>query len=242
MTRSLATLITVLFVAPAQAQTPPSPPSITVNGSAEVKVAPDEVILTVGVETHSTDIAVAREENDRRVKAITEAARAQGVSAQHVKTEFLDIQPRYSDEYERRNFIGYFARRSLSITIRKVQTFETLLSSALTAGANYVHGIEFRTTELRKHRDAARAMALTAAREKAEAMSSTLDARIGAPLSIQEGYSGWWSPYSSWWGPRSGGMSQVNAQMGDGRGASDDALVPGLISVAANVTVTFALR
>jgi uncharacterized protein YggE len=229
-------------VAPAQAQTPASPPSITVNGSAELKVAPDEVILTVGVETDSTNIATARGENDSRVKAITEAARGHGVSAQHVKTEFLDVQPRYRDEYNRRDFIGYFARRSLSITIRNVQTFETLLSSVLAAGANYVHGIEFRTTELRKHRDAARVMALTAAREKAQAMSAALNATIGSPLSIQEGYSGWWSPYSSWWGPRGGGMTQNSMQLGENRGASDDALVPGLISVAANVTVTFSLR
>ena len=114
----------------------------------------------------------------------------------------------------------------------------------LTAGANYVHGIDFRTTELRKHRDAARALALVAAREKAEAMAATLNVPLGAPQNIQEGYSGWWSPYTSWWGQRSGGMmTQNSVQYSDGRGAaSEDALSPGQISVSANVSVTFELR
>lgn len=189
----------MLAAGPVADQTP-APGTITVNGNAEVRVAPNEVILTVGVETDSLDIARARSENDRRIKAISDAARARGVAAEHVKTDFLDIQPRYKDDYPRREFLGFFARRSLVITLRDVSKFEPLLSSVLTAGANYVHGIDFRTTELRKHRDAARALALIAAREKAGAMAGTLNVTLGAPVTIQEGYSGWWSPYTSWGG------------------------------------------
>lgn len=237
----VAALFVMLIAAPSSAQTTPSR-SIAVSGTAEVRVPPNEVILTVGVETDSLDITKARAENDRRVKAIVEAVRGHAVSAEHVKTDFLDIQPRYTDS-ARREFLGYFARRTLVITLRDVSKFEPLLSSVLTAGANYVHGIDFRTTELRKHRDAARALALTAAREKADAMAATLDVRLGAPANINEGHSGWWSPYSSWWGPRGGGMMAQNAiQMPDGRGGSDDVLVPGLISVSANVSVTFELQ
>ena len=221
----------------------PASRTISVNGTAEIRVPPNEVILTVGVETDSTEIARARAENDRRVKAISEAAREQGVAAEHVKTEFLDIQPRYRDEYTRREFLGYFARRSLVITLRDVSKFEPLLSSVLSAGANYVHGIDFRTTDLRKHRDQARALALVAAREKAEAMAEALKVNLGTPMSIQEGYSGWWSPYSSWWGSRNSGWTAQNVVQGGGGNpaASEDALVPGQISVSANVSVTFEL-
>ena len=86
-------LVTVLSAGPAGAQVP-APRTISVNGNAEVRVAPNEVILTVGVETDAFEIARARAENDRRVKAIAEAARGQGIAADHVKTDFLDIQPR----------------------------------------------------------------------------------------------------------------------------------------------------
>ena len=220
-----------------------APRTISVSGTAEMKVAPDEVILSVGVETDSKDITVARSANDARVKAISQAVESLGVPATLVKTDFLDLQPRYRNYPTREDFLGYFARRSIVITIRDVSKFESTLSAVLAAGANYVHGIEFRTTELRKHRDEARRLALIAAREKAEAMAATMKVSLGSPMSIQEGYSGWWSPYSSWWGSRGGSQMVQNVVQEPGaRGAGpDDALVPGQISVTATVNVTFEL-
>jgi uncharacterized protein len=235
--------ILVLFAAAAASAQTPAQRTISVNGNAEVRVAPDEAILSIGVETDSIDIERARAENDRRIRAVAQAARRQGVAAEHVKTDFLDIQPRYRDSETRRDLLGYFARRSLVITVRDLTKFEAVLSGALAAGANYVHGIEFRTTELRRHRDAARRLALIAAREKAEAMTAALNVALGAPITIQEAYGGWWSPYSSWWGPRYGGMMTQNAVQDSGSrgGSGDDAVVPGQIAVSANVTVVFEL-
>ena len=48
--------------------------TITVTGQAEIKVAPDEVLLSIGVETDNLDIARARADNDARVKAVVAAA------------------------------------------------------------------------------------------------------------------------------------------------------------------------
>ena len=238
----VATVLVGLAAADSSAQTSASR-TIAVSGNAEVRVAPDEVILSIGVETDSKDIGVARSDNDARVKAINQAAQAQGIQPEHIKTDYLDLQPRYRDYTTRETFLGYFARRSLVITIRDVSKFDAILSAVLAAGANYIHGVDFRTTELRRHRDAARRAALTAAREKAEAMAATFNAALGDPIGIQEGYSGWYSPYASWWGQRYGGqMTQNVVQESGARGAADDPLVPGQISVTASVTVTFELR
>jgi uncharacterized protein YggE len=239
-----ATFLLLLATGPAasaQAQLPERR-TISVNGSAEIRVVPNEVLLTVGVETNAMDITTARAENERRIKAVVDAARQVGVAAEHLRTDYLDIQPRYEDSSSRQRFLGYFARRSLVITLRDISRFEELLAGVLTGGANYVHGIEFRTTDLRKHRDAARERALLAAREKATAMAAVMGIALGAPVSITEGYSGWSSPYSSWWGPRGGGWSAQNVTQDSGRGASDEALVPGQISVMATVTVTFEIN
>jgi hypothetical protein len=241
--RTCISVVVVLFsaVVGAAAQNPIQR-TIIVNGQAEIKVAPDEVLLSVGVETDNMDIARARADNDARIKAIVAAATRNGIPAEHIKTEFLDIQPRYRDEYERRTFLGYFARRSLALTLREPSKFEAVLSDVLTAGANYVHGVDFRTTQLRKHRDDARRQAIQAAREKAGDMAAALSVSLGAPVNITEQYSGWWSPYSSWWGNRGGGMMFQNVmQDRRGAGAGEDSLVPGQISVSATVSVTFEL-
>jgi uncharacterized protein YggE len=236
-----ALVLSALALVPS-AQAQPASGTITVNGQAEVKVKPDEVMITVGVETDNMDIARARADNDTRVKAIVAAATAQGLRAEDVRSEFLDIQPRYRDESDRRTFLGYFARRSLSVTLRETARFEALLTSLLSAGANYIHGIDFRTSELRRHRDEARGLAVRAAREKAAGLASALNVTVGAPVSINEQHSGWWSPYATWWGGRYGGAMYQNV-LQDHRGSTDAAetLVPGQISVTASVSVTFEL-
>lgn len=56
----------------------------------------------------------------------------------------------------------------------------TRLDSHRTGGSNYVHGVDFRTTELRVRRDRARALAIVAAKEKAEAWPVNSIERSGA--------------------------------------------------------------
>ncbi len=228
--------------APAFSLAPVEPRTIVTTGDAEVRVVPDEVILTLGVETSSKQLAVAKQTNDERVQAIIAAAQSHGVRPQDIQTEYLHIEPRYRDSYEQRDFIGYFVRRTIVLTLEDIEAFEGLLGSVLESGANYIHGIEFRTTELRRYRDEARALAVQAAREKAAALAGELGQRIGAPQAIQEEASSWFSGYSSWWGGAWGGVAQNVIQNAPAGGLDSGTLAPGQIAVRARVSVTFALR
>ncbi len=160
-----------------------------------------------------------------------------------MQTDFLSIEPRYDNGYTHRDFIGYFVRKTISFTLRDVSRFEGLLSSALAAGANYVHGIEFRTTELRTHRDQARALAINAAREKALSLAKELGQKVGQPHSIREDQTWWWSGYNTWWGSRwGGGMAQNVVQNAGGGSGPDGSIAPGQITISARVTVSFELE
>ena len=242
---SLAVLLILALTAWAQDQPASAEPRrVTVTGEAEVRVVPDEVILTLGIETWDKDLDIAKRENDAvldRVLALTEEL---DVSPEHVQTDYLNIDPRYRDSYyEERDFIGYFVRKNVVITLRDINRFEDLLSGALEAGVNYVHGVEFRTTELRQHRDEARALAINAAREKAVALAGELDQEVGEPLNVQEEQASWWSSYNAWWGGRWGsGMSQnVIQEVGGTSLLADSTLAPGQIKVSARVSVSFEL-
>jgi uncharacterized protein YggE len=220
------------------------PGLITVTGDADVKVVPDEVILTLGVETWDENLSVAKRQNDARVKAVLALAKNYGIESKYIQTDHISIEPRYHDNYERDRLIGYFVRKTIVITLKDLDKFEDLLTSALEAGVNYVHGIQFRTTELRKHRDQARALAIKAAQEKATALAGELGQRVGQPRTIREDHAGWWSWYNAWWGSRwSGGMAQnVIQEVGGGSFATEDSIAPGQITVNARVTVSFALE
>jgi uncharacterized protein YggE len=223
---------------------PEMPRTVTVTGEAEVRVVPDEVILTLGVETWDKNLERAKGENDRIVAQVLALAGEHGVPAEHVQTDYVSIDPRYRDGYyEERDFIGYFVRKNVVVTLRDLARFEPLLSDALEAGVNYVHGVEFRTTELRQHRDEARSLAIRAAREKAVALAGALNQDVGQPLTIQEEQAGWWSSYNVWWGSSwaAGASQNVIQELGGASYLADSAVAPGQINVNARVSVTFQL-
>ncbi|HOU13093.1 MAG TPA: SIMPL domain-containing protein [Anaerolineae bacterium] len=216
--------------------------TITVNGEAQVRIMPDEVILTLGIETSDTNLSRAKQLNDQIVTKVQAVAKRYGIPAECVQTDYLNIEPRYNDGYTQREFVGYFVHKTVVITLRDLAKFEDLLSALLESGVNYVHGIEFRTTDLRKYRDQARELALQAAREKATAMAATLDQKLGEPRSIQEEANRWWSGYGSGWWGRWGGMTQnVIQEVGGDYASFDSSLAPGQISVTARVAVSFAM-
>ena len=247
----LASAATLAFLLPASLQSvnlpttveTQQPGHISVSGEAEVRVIPDQVVLTLGVQTWDEDLDDAKNRNDRIIQKVTALAERYNIPAKHVQTDYINVEPRYEDYYEANRLLGYVVRKSIVVTLSDLDQFEGFLTEALESGVNYVHGIEFRTTELRKHRDEARALAVKAAQEKAQAMAQELDLGVGAPVEIHEESAGWYSWYSrSWWGSHFSGMSQnVIQDFGNGMSLEDSGIAPGQISVKARVSMQFNL-
>lgn len=219
---------------------------ISVTGNAEVRVAPDEAVLALGVQTLDAELTTARDKHNTTVRAVNKALAELQVKPEQIQTDHVGVEPTCKN-YERIcEPVGYVFRQTIVVTINDVTRVEEILTAAIEHGANVVHGIDFRTTRLREHRDKARALAIKAAREKAEALARELGEKIGAPTSISEGYQGWsyWGG-SYWWGryQSSWGMTQnYSIQSGPAPESGDSTVSIGLIGVSANVSVTFALR
>jgi hypothetical protein len=217
--------------------------TIRVNGEASVMVEPDEVVLTVGIETRHVQLKTAKQRSDEVLREAIDVAKAHGIETRYIQTDYMQVEPRYKD-YEYTVFDVYVVRQNLVLTLRQIENFEVLLTDLLDTGVTNVQGIQFRTTELRKYRDQARALAIKAAKEKAIAMAGELDQNIGEPITIEEGYQGWYSWYDGWWGSRAGGAMTQNViqEAGPSTYSGDSTLAPGQIAVTANVTVMFGLK
>jgi len=211
---------------------------ITVIGEGEVKVMPDEVILTLGVETWGKDLIIAKRENDEIAKKVLALAKKYEIETKNVKTVHIRIEPRYKDIYKRSTLIGYYVRKTIVFRLRDISKFEGLLSSALEAGANSVYGVQFSTTELKKYRHQARTFAIRDAKQKANELAKELGQKVGKPHTILEEPSGWWSRYYSGTAGRIGGMPQNVRGIA---GESESNIAPGQINVKAKVTVSFEL-
>jgi hypothetical protein len=240
---------TVLWLALAGVALSQQPPGIgdqakiTVTGEATVNVKPDKIVLVLGIDTSDADVVVAKRKNGELMKKAVEIAKGCGVQEKQIQTDYLSIEPRWKDGYDRENFLGYFVVNTLMVTLSDVEQLDRLITSALQAGINRINGIDYQTTEFKKYREQARELALKAAKEKGEKMSAVLGQKIGKPIQISENYtrSGW---YGGWGGGRSSGMSQqvVNAISDVGGGGEiTESVALGMLGIGASVTVTFEL-
>jgi uncharacterized protein YggE len=223
----------------------PEPRVVTATGDASVKVAPDEVVVTFGVETEDPQLEAAKAQNDDIVRQVLDQLKGFGVADDHIQTEYMGISPSYDyPSYAMPRLKGYNVQKTIVVTLSDLSKFEDLLSGVLSAGANYVHNVEFQTTELRKYRDQARALAIQAAKEKATALAGELGQELGEPVTITEEQSSWQSWYGYGWGSGlSGNQTQnVVVQTASTPLAEGATVAPGQISVNARVSVTFALK
>jgi hypothetical protein len=242
----MGTVLWLALAGVAMSQQPPGSgerAKITVNGEATVNVKPDKIVLVLGIDTSDADVVVAKQKNGELMKKAVEIAKECGVQEKQIQTDYLSIEPRWKDGYDRENFLGYFVVNTLMVTLSDLEQLDRLITSVLQAGISRINGIDYQSTQFKKYREQARELALKAAKEKGEKMSAVLGQKIGKPIQISENYtrSGW---YGGWGGGRSSGMSQqvVNAisDVG-GDGEISESVALGMLGIGASVTVTFEL-
>jgi hypothetical protein len=236
-----------------------APPQINVSGSAEVKVAPDEVDLSVGVETRNESLEEAKRQNDQRISKALEFLQRNGVKDKEVQTDYISIEPVYDPTagidprtglplpgYDKHKALVepayYLVRKSIGLKLIDLSKFDMILSGLVSNGVNHVQRTEFRTSELRKHKDKARAMAVQAAKEKAEAMAAQLGVKLGKPYNINVNDWSGWSPQASWGLGGGGGYQNVSQNVGGPTAENGPTIAVGQISVSANVSVSFLIE
>jgi hypothetical protein len=241
----LAFTIAVASASTLFAQTATQPPMISVSGSAEVKVAPDEILLSVGVETRDERLETAKQDNDARISKALAFLKACDLKSKDIQTDFVSVEPSYDGKSSWTKPVTYIVRKSVEIKLTRIDSFEPILTGLLTNGVNNVHGVEFRTSQLRKHRDAARAMAIQAAKEKAVALASELGVKCGKVQRINANeWGGSWNSSASWGGGRyNTWMAQNRVQnTGSTPEIGDGGLSIGQIGVSASVDVSFLIE
>jgi len=217
--------------------------TINVGGDAEIRVVPDQVEISLGVETHAKTLPQARQENERRVRAVLAAAAGLRIQKGDIQTDFIQLGIEYESDAVTPKY--YYARKSVVITLHEIDRMEEVLATEVDSGATHIFGVEFQTTKLRQYRDEARAMAVKAASDKARDMAAAAGMKVaGGPIGIQSAQYGGRSWYGNWWGRRDNWAyaAQNVAYAGEGRGASDGTVALGRISVTATVSMQFRIE
>ncbi len=237
MTKKILLLIALTLSATSiRAQNVVDRPLITVTGQAEVMVVPDEVAFNLRVVTMEKELAAAKAKNDQVVKSLLALAQKYQIPPRQVQTDHISLAQRYSDEEVTKKppvFLGYTVSKKVAIILQDVSKAEDLLGDIFKSGVTNIEEVEFRSTQLRKYKDQARAMAMKAAQEKATAMTKEIGQTIGKAYSIQEQ------------GQVYGGLQNTSNTIGFARGESsneESTIALGQISITARVVVSFELK
>lgn len=219
--------------------------SVDVSGAAVVNVTPDRALIQLGVQTNGTNPDAVQRDSAVKIQQVINAIRGLGIDAKDIATDYYLVYPLY-DEYSSLSIKGYRIDNTVSITLRHVNLADDTLLAALKAGANEVQDVQFYTSELRKFRDQARALAIQAAGEKAQALAGSAGAQAGCVLSISENT--WTQYYGSWRGGRATAMWAQNVIQNANQGqpasaqSDDSPITLGQIAVRAEVSAKYSMN
>ena len=186
---------------------PLGPNSALLSLSAEgtSRRTPDIALFNAGVVTQATTASEALADNSRKMDRVIAALKRAGIAERDIQTQAISLQPRYSDPErdaqmlsrttgrpyvpptEAPKIIGYEARNSVQIRVRKLGEMGKIIDTLIAEGANQVDGPSFTLDQPREAMDEARREAIAVGRQRAELYAQATGMRVARLLSVSEG-------------------------------------------------------
>jgi uncharacterized protein YggE len=172
--------------APAVLAAAAAAPRITVTGTGTVSGTPDQLMLSMGVQTTGSTVSAALNSANHAVRAVTRALTRTGVRASDIATSGLSIQLDYSANSPLPT--GYGVSESIQVTLRKLSSAGSQISGAVRAGGNatVVNGVSLNLSDTSSLLASARARAAANARTRAAQYAKALGRSLGPVVSMSE--------------------------------------------------------
>lgn len=241
MKHGLITLLLCLgLAAPVLSQTPPPPTprqaalveTVSVSGIGKVRLAPDRIMFSVGVQTTAPDVESAVEENNARIAKVIAALKEGGATAQEIRTSNFSIYPQQDyRENSPPKVIGYQVSNDITVTRDDISDAGKLLQAAVSAGVNQASGLSLTVSDQTRGRDQALELAFEDARAKAQILAEAAQRSLGGAIAITEGSA-----------PIAPPMPMMDRTMAVAEAASDVPVEEGTEELVFTVSVVFELR
>ncbi|MBI3947952.1 MAG: SIMPL domain-containing protein [Armatimonadetes bacterium] len=161
---------------------------LTVSGTGEVRVVPNEAVVRLGVETRAPRAAEAIQENNRLMTQVVAAIRKADVPERNIQTATFNVSRQLEPEPEnpRRTRAVYVVTNVVTVRLEDVTRVGTVLDAATEAGANTVYGLDFVSAREIEARQEALREAVSDARRKADIIANAARIEITGVESIVE--------------------------------------------------------
>ncbi|MHC1626610.1 MAG: SIMPL domain-containing protein [Methanoculleaceae archaeon] len=155
---------------------------IQVSGTGTVTTTPDEVRISLGVETENPDLQVAQQKNAEIMDAVIMAIRDAGIPERDIRTTGYSIYHTTKDVKRSSIIPGegktfFHVSNTVVVTLKDTSRAGEIIDLAVEHGANRVNSIQF--TLSRERQQELRSEALTRAVARARADADTVAAALG---------------------------------------------------------------
>lgn len=207
---------------------------LSVNGRGQVVLPPDVAYVTIGVHTEATDVSQAVQANADQVAAVMAALADAGVAPEDMQTSNFSVYT--MDNYDPATGLisgkRYSVDNTVNVTARDLANLGQLLDSAISAGANSIWGVTFDLENKDSSLAQARDMAVEDAKAEAQALASATGVSLGDIVSVSYTDTGYYN-YYPYYGLGGGGGGDAGAAT---------SIVPGQITISAEVYITYAIQ
>lgn len=168
----------------------PTVPQIVTSAQGEVRVAPDQATVTIGVQTRAATAAEATAQNSRKQRAVIDAIKARGVPAEQIATSSFNVIPetRYDREGQAApRTTSYLVINTVTVELKRIDQVGGVIDAALAAGANQINSLSFGIVAVDSARRAALSLAVAKAKADAEVMARAAGGSLGQLIELVSG-------------------------------------------------------
>jgi uncharacterized protein YggE len=209
--------------------------TISVSGTAISRVVPDTVVWKVSVTARHANLTKAKGKSDAQITGILSTAKKLGATEPNVQTGYINVDKEYQrgPHGQRGAFKRFTITRVVTIKVMDTARFDDYLG-ALVRNTDMTVSYQLETSKAVDIRSETRLRAVTSARKKAAAMAKALGAKIGVPLTINEGAG---SPPPHGYANNDAFTGRLDAARGD-----SSTFAAGSVPIRVTVGVVFALQ
>ena len=205
-------------------------PQISVSGEGKVKVAPDQVIISVGFKNSGKDSKDVKSKNDDVVANALKFLKKSGLSEADFKTTNVSLMRTY--DYDKKVNV-YQANQTLTIMLQNIKKYDEIMMGLADVGVNTINGVEFKSSKQAEVEREVRKKAMLDAQLKATDYATAIGQKIGKAILITDN-----SPVSY---PRPMYAGKMMTMASDDS-APKETLAAGEIEIIVNVSATFMLE
>ena len=207
----------------------PNSSTVTVDGYGSIEGQPDELTISLGVQTQASTAAVALRNNSAKANELISELEADGLTKQDLQTSGLVVQPIYTGP--KQLITGYQVMNTVTVTLYDLAQAGKVIDDAAHAAGNaiVVNDIQFSIRNDTALLGEARAAAVRQAMGQAQLMASAAGVSLGPLCSLVDNSTQPQVPVLSTGAPAK-------------EAAPSTPIESGLVQVTADVTAVYELR